>query len=88
MPTPGGLPKAGEIWERTFKLPPKWELTTFSFIVIERGRGEYWSLRVFMQGYGKMLWVDASAWFKQGQLKYIGQAGPKTRERLGLGRGV
>lgn len=92
MPTPTGLPKVGEVWELITKLPPKWEPITVRCVVLERGRGDYWSLRVFIPkerpGNKRQLWVDAAAWLHGGsgrQLKYIGPAGPETKRKLGLG---
>jgi hypothetical protein len=84
MPTPGGLPKRGEVWERTSKLPPDWKPNTVRVVVLERGAGSYWSLRIWHQNVGKQLWVDASYYFQQGELKYIGPAGPETKAKLGL----
>ena len=71
MPTPTGLPKPGEIWERRVKLPPDWALQTFEVEVIERGTGAYWSLRV-KEPSGKIsLWVDASYWASRGELVFV-----------------
>ena len=84
MPTSTGLPRVGEVWERTYRAAFG-ETHSFRFVVLERGRGDYWSLRGFIPGQGKSLWVDASYWLKQGELRYIGPAGPKTRKALGLG---
>jgi hypothetical protein len=85
MPTPGGLPKRGEIWTRTTRLPPDWKPNVITFVVIERGKGFYWSLRVHIPRIPMtQLWVDASYWLKQGELKYVGPAGPETRKKLGL----
>jgi len=88
MPTPTGLPKAGEVWEKTVKLPPDWQPHTTRFVVIQRGRGDYWSLRVAVRNgdhYKMDLWVDAAYAMQQGQLRYIGPAGPITRKTLNLG---
>lgn len=84
MPTATGLPKVGEVWERTTKLPPDWKPQTLRFVVLQRGRGDYWSLRVYVPRVGEQLWVDPAYWFKLGELKYIGSAGPETRKKLGL----
>ena len=92
MPTPTGLPKVGEVWELTTKLPPDWTPHTVRCVVLERGTGSYWSLRVFipkeLPRNQRQLWVDASAWLHGSgtgrQLKYIGPAGPETRKKLGL----
>jgi hypothetical protein len=86
MPTPTGLPKVGEVWERTFKLPPDWKPNVIRFVVLERGRGEYWSLRVYVPKARNVIqsWVDPAYWFQRGELKYIGPAGPDTRRKLGL----
>ena len=89
MPTPTGLPKVGEVWEKTIKLPPRrqgepWETTVIRFVVLERGRGDYWSLKVYVPGLGRDHWVDPAYYFGIGQLKYIGSAGPNTKKKLGL----
>lgn len=87
MPNGTGLPKVGEVWERTWKLPPDWKEHRTRFVVLARGRGDYWSLTVAIPGDGKFtrkLWVDAAAWFAWGELMYIDKAGPKTRKELGL----
>jgi len=83
MPTPTGLPKAGEVWQRTHALPGR-EPVSFQFVVLARGGGSYWSLRVYVPGKGRVLWVDPAYWFAQGQLAYVGPAGPETRAKLGL----
>lgn len=89
MPTPGGRPKAGEVWEWTFRVydskPTKTRITKIRFVVLERSRGDYWALRVFIPGQGRKLWVDASYRLSRGELRYIGPAGPETRKELGLG---
>ena len=88
MPTPTGLPKVGEVWERTVKLPPEWQPQTVRFVVIERGRGDYWSMRVAVchgDHYKIDLWVDPAYAMQQRQLTYIGPAGPKTRKALNIG---
>ena len=85
MPTPTGLPKVGEVWERTVKLPPDWTPHTTRFVVLERGGGNYWSMRVYVPGKGRDRWVNPAYAMKMGQLKYIGPAGPETKKRLGLG---
>jgi hypothetical protein len=79
MPTPTGLPKSGEVWQRM--LPN--DIVT-KFVVISRGAGQYWGMRVYVPRQGKMLWVDCSYWFSKGYLKYVGQAGEETRKRLGI----
>jgi len=75
MPTPGGLPKRGEVWERTARAPGQ-PTTVTRFVVLARGGGAYWSLTVRVPGRGRQLWVDASAWFAWGELAYIGPAPP------------
>lgn len=85
MPTPTGLPKAGEVWEWTRKSPPDWKPITVRFVVLQRGTGSYWSLRVYVPGKGKQLWVDPANGLRLGELKYIGPAGPETKRKLGLG---
>lgn len=91
MPTPAGLPRANEIWERRFQAhgaarDPRREVIRFR--VVERGRGDYWSLRVdlILHTLGgeavpieqhvqrRQLWVDASHWFALGELRYIEEA--------------
>lgn len=88
MPTPGGLPKVGEVWELTRRVfgltPTKTRVQVIRFVVLERGRGDYWSLRVYVPGEGRRLWVDATYYFKRGEFKYIGPAGPETKKKLGL----
>jgi hypothetical protein len=42
MPTPTGLPKVGEVWERTFSQPPAEPVVT-RFVVLERTAGDYWA---------------------------------------------
>lgn len=78
MPTAGGLPKPGETWRRTYKLPPDWEPHTITFRVIQRGSGSYWSLRVEpldpppkFEHEKRTLWVDASYWFSRGELEFV-----------------
>lgn len=89
MPTPTGLPRVGEVWERTFRLPPepghKVQIQKIRFVVLERGTGSYWSLRVHTANGDDQLWTDASYWQRNGQLRYIGLAGPETKKKLGLG---
>lgn len=79
MPTPTGLPKVGEIWERTYRLPPDWEPNTVRFEVLSRSGGEYWSMRVRVLSpvaefqNPVQLWVDPAYWFSQGELKFTGE---------------
>jgi hypothetical protein len=84
MPTPGGLPKTGEVWERAIQLPGR-ETARARVVVLERTRGDYWGLRVYVPGEGRKLWVDPAYWLSQGWLTYIGPAGPETKRKLGLG---
>lgn len=90
MPTATGLPKIGEIWERTSKLPPDWEPVVTRFVVLERSRGDYWSLRVYAHIVGSdqpgqvRLWVDPSYWLSKGELSYVKEAGPALKQRLGI----
>lgn len=83
MPTPGGLPMAGEIWELLLPTAPRRRV-----VVIQRGQGDYWSLRVGHQPrpgvWKRDLWIDPAYWLAQGWLRYIGPAGPQTRAALGL----
>ena len=84
MPTRiGGLPQRGEVWVRTFGYPYK-NQEPIAFVVIERSRGDHWSLRVWIKGKGRVLWVDPAYWFSQGELQYAGEAGPKTRKKAGI----
>jgi hypothetical protein len=52
MPTPTGLPKPGEIWEKRTKLPEPgggdrvWKEYVTRFQVISRSRGDYWAMHV------------------------------------------
>ena len=87
MPTPTGLPKVGEVWELTRRIPGS-PVTPLRFIVLERGRGDYWAMRVAIREgdhYRKTLWVDNAFSMKMGWLAYIGPAGPKTRRALSIG---
>jgi len=84
MPTPTGLPKVGEVWEQTRCLSPDWKPSVTRFVVLERGLGQRWSLRVYVPGHGRKLWVNGAAWLARGQLRYIGPAGPETKRKLGL----
>lgn len=83
MPTPTGLPKVGEVWERKAWYPGDGWVTT-RFVVLQRGRGDYWSMRVYVPGRGRQFWVDPAAWFAKGELKFIDVAGPKTKRKVGL----
>lgn len=92
MPTPTGLPKVGEVWERTTRIysskPTRTRIQKIRFVVMERGRGDYWSMRVAIRKgdhYKISLWVDPAYAMQQRQLTYIGPAGPKTKKALGLG---
>jgi len=75
MPTPGGLPKPGEHWRLRKRLPKsggQWETITIDMIVVERGTGSFWPLRVRDIHTGEVrLWVDASYDFSQGWLTYV-----------------
>lgn len=84
MPTPTGLPKAGEIWKLAIHVPGQPIVPQF-VVVIERGRGDYWSLRVGSRKGERSLWVDASYYLRQGWLTYVRDAGPQTRQRFGIG---
>lgn len=85
MPTPTGLPKVGEIWERTTKLPPDWRPQTIRFLVLERGRGELWSMKVYIPKRGTMLWPEASYFMHVQELSYIGDANPQVRKHFNIG---
>ena len=86
MPTPTGLPKVGEVWDLFDKSPSTgWkEKLAARVIVLERGSGSYWSLRIATADGKTRLWVDASYYFQQRMLRFVGVAGPKTRKRFGL----
>jgi hypothetical protein len=84
MPTPGGLPKTGEVWQRTWRLPPDWKPNIRRFVVIERSRGDYWSMTVWTPDAGRQLLVDPAYWMSRGELRYIDKAGPVTRKKAGL----
>jgi len=81
MPTPTGLPKPGEVWKRTSRLPPDWTPHVTVFRVIERGRGDYWSMRVRVieidgeppSAYHDRpkLWVDCAYWMRCGELELV-----------------
>jgi hypothetical protein len=84
MPTPTGLPKVGEVWELEVKVPGR-ESKPIRVVVLERGRGDYWSLRVYdPRKNERVLWVDPAYWLQMRWLKYIGPAGPNTKKKLGL----
>lgn len=95
MPTPTGLPKAGEVWSHQVtilgKSGPKRQ-----FVVLSRSGGDFWSMNIAEPlrplddggrppGYHRRLMIDCAYSLSQGWLKYIGPAGPKTRKELGLG---
>ena len=91
MPTATGLPKVGEVWERTNKLPVtgkpgEWDVTVTRFLVLARSGGTNWSLTVHVKGdrQARRLWTEVSYWHSKGDLKYIGQAGPETKKKWGL----
>lgn len=71
MPTPTGLPKVGETWKHTQKLPPDWKEESTEFVVLERGRGDYWSLRVKYPDGRVRLLVDASYFLQKGELTLV-----------------
>lgn len=90
MPTPTGLPKVGEVWEKQVnvlgEVGPK-----IRFVVTERSRGDYWAMRVAYivtrdgrNYWERELWVDCAYGLQQGWYKYIGPSGPKTKKQLGL----
>lgn len=86
MPTATGLPKVGEVWELHIVVLGKPEPKR-QFVVLERGRGDYWSMKVAIpveSGWARTFWVDCAHWMKQGWLRYVGPAGPKTRREVGL----
>lgn len=89
MPTPTGLPKVGEVWERTARVygmtPERIRIQKVKFVVLERTRGFYWAIRVQTEDGSRHIWTDASYWHHQGQLRYVGPAGPETKKKLGLG---
>jgi hypothetical protein len=77
MPTPSGLPKAGERWRHSWTLPVSrdgktvWESGFEDFTVISRGGGEYWSMRVRYDNGRVKLLVDPSYWLATGNLKFL-----------------
>jgi hypothetical protein len=73
----------GEVWESTRKLPGQ-KTNVQRFVVLERGRGDYWSMRVYIPGKGVSLWVDPAYQMKMGELKYIGPANAEIKKKLGL----
>lgn len=83
MPTPTGLPKVGEVWEHTFKQTGSPDVKR-RFVVMERGRGDYYRLRVYVEGEGLRTFLEAAYWMSRGELKFIGVAGPKIKAKLGL----
>ena len=83
MPTPTGLPKVGEVWELSVRIPGR-PVVPQRVVVLERIPGSYWGLRVYTERRERKLWVDPAYWLKVGWLKYIGPAGPETKKKLGL----
>jgi hypothetical protein len=77
MPTPGGLPKAGERVE-LYALDHDtytWSEYQNTGTVVERGRGEYWSLTVLFDGQSRStLLVDAPYLWRVGALKFAKSA--------------
>lgn len=80
MPTPTGLPKPGEVWAKTTRLPPDWKPHVTVFKVKSRGRGEYWSMHVeilTMDGESPSVhfrhqhWVDCAYWMSKGELEFV-----------------
>lgn len=65
MPTPTGLPKAGETWRM------RRGSEVVDVVVIKRGSGTYWSLTVRGPDGRTRLWVDASYYVKVGELTYL-----------------
>ena len=83
MPTPKGLPKVGEVWE----VKPYGQAEhTYRFVVMERSRGDYFSMRVYAPSRQPrlLLMVDPAYQLRHGWMKYIGPAGPETKRKLGL----
>lgn len=77
MPTPTGLPKPGEHWRLTATLPPDWKPESVDVTIVERGKGDYWSIVVDRHDNGKReRWVDAAAWLSgvtgSHRLTYVG----------------
>jgi hypothetical protein len=86
MPTPTGLPRVGEVWERNVVLPGQPQIPVQA-VVLERSQGDYWGLKVAIPSKGGWIrtnWVDPAYWLGQGWLRYIGPAGPATRKEVGL----
>jgi hypothetical protein len=87
MPTAGGLPKRGEVWE--LRLPKISHADVapvpVRFVVMERSRGDYWSLHVWSRYLGgRKLLAGPAYWFRKGWLQYVGPAGPTTRKMAGI----
>lgn len=67
MPTPGGLPRQGD---RIQWVSPNTPATPGT--VIERGRGQYWSLTVRWDGHQDQdRIVDASYWWDKGYIRFV-----------------
>src|SRR5512145_2800630 len=80
MPTPGGLPKPGEIWRRTQTLPKagtggrEWETTTVDVEIIERGSGQMWSVQVRLPDGQVKLWTEMSYDWSRGNFTFLHSA--------------
>lgn len=83
MPTPGGLPKVGEVWELAVRIPDR-PVVPQRVVILERSGGEYWAVHVWHPTRGRQLWVDASYHLRVGWFKYLCPAGAETRKKLGL----
>jgi hypothetical protein len=91
MPTPGGLPKVGEIWEKRVRRMAG-SGDPVRFVVLERTSGSEWGMRVAYiverdgrKLWERTLWVDCSYGLQQGWYKYIGPASAEVKFELGLG---
>lgn len=94
MPTPAGKPRVGEVWSYQVEVLGK-HGPKAQFVVLSRSGGDYWSMTVAdpippldldgrPSGFTSRIVVDGAYALKQGWLKYVGPAGPKTKKELGL----
>lgn len=73
MPTPTGLPKAGERVAFSLSLPPDWKREWRYGTVVRRSGGGYWALYVRWDDSNRdvEMMVDAAYHLAQGNLKVI-----------------
>lgn len=85
MPTSlWGWPKKGEVWEITFTLPENPNSHVTRFVVLERGKGRHWTLRVYLPDHSVKLWKHTWQYWLLGDMKYIGKLDPENEKKLGI----